>query len=250
MRSCPCPGLRGIEIRSGLGLILLDRFSRCRVSPVDLEDRDTLVRPQHVEGRAGAIDHEGNGDHKKDHDHREGSQDGREDTPADDRCTFRRSLLEGARDCRLTRSSRVTHRVIVSHARRGARAPRATPSALSVFAEIASPVEQGAASLCFMNEFDSGTPFEDFLRSVLGDEAAAEAARALQAQGFRSRESSRRVFRSCAYARRDGSVPVPHEHDGRPRQLAPGGGRREAGRVRERRPLPPRPPRPKPHVRR
>ena len=35
-----------------------------------------------------------------------------------------------------------------------------------------------------MNEFDSGTPFEDFLRSILGEEAAAEAARALQAQGF------------------------------------------------------------------
>lgn len=35
-----------------------------------------------------------------------------------------------------------------------------------------------------MNENESGTPFEDFLRSVLGDEAAAEAARALQAQGF------------------------------------------------------------------
>ena len=35
-----------------------------------------------------------------------------------------------------------------------------------------------------MNENDSGTPFEDFLRSILGDEAAAEAARALEAQGF------------------------------------------------------------------
>lgn len=35
-----------------------------------------------------------------------------------------------------------------------------------------------------MNEFDPGTPFEDFLRSILGEEAAAEAARALQAQGF------------------------------------------------------------------
>ena len=35
-----------------------------------------------------------------------------------------------------------------------------------------------------MNENESGTPFEDFLRSVLGDEAAAEAARALEAQGF------------------------------------------------------------------
>ena len=28
-----------------------------------------------------------------------------------------------------------------------------------------------------MNENESGTPFEDFLRSILGDEAAAEAAR-------------------------------------------------------------------------
>ena len=91
----PLPGLRGIEIRSGLGFILLNGFPRRWVSPVDLEDRDTLVRPQHVERRAGAIDHEGNGDHKEDHDHREGSQDGCEDTPADDRCTFRRSLLEG-----------------------------------------------------------------------------------------------------------------------------------------------------------
>jgi len=35
-----------------------------------------------------------------------------------------------------------------------------------------------------MNENESGTPFEDFLRSLLGDEAAAEAARALEAQGF------------------------------------------------------------------
>ena len=35
-----------------------------------------------------------------------------------------------------------------------------------------------------MNENESGTPFEDFLRSILGDEAAAEAARALEAQGF------------------------------------------------------------------
>ena len=35
-----------------------------------------------------------------------------------------------------------------------------------------------------MNENDSGTPFEDFLRSVLCAEASAEAARALQAQGF------------------------------------------------------------------
>ena len=33
-----------------------------------------------------------------------------------------------------------------------------------------------------MNENESGTPFEDFLRSILGDEAAAEAARALEAQ--------------------------------------------------------------------
>ena len=35
-----------------------------------------------------------------------------------------------------------------------------------------------------MNDNESGTPFEDFLRSILGDEAAAEAARALEAQGF------------------------------------------------------------------
>ena len=35
-----------------------------------------------------------------------------------------------------------------------------------------------------MNDNESGTPFEDFLRSLLGDEAAAEAARALEAQGF------------------------------------------------------------------
>lgn len=35
-----------------------------------------------------------------------------------------------------------------------------------------------------MNENESGTPFEDFLRSILGDEAAAEATRALEAQGF------------------------------------------------------------------
>ena len=35
-----------------------------------------------------------------------------------------------------------------------------------------------------MNENESDTPFEDFLRSILGDEAAAEAVRALEAQGF------------------------------------------------------------------
>lgn len=35
-----------------------------------------------------------------------------------------------------------------------------------------------------MSENESGTPFEDFLRSILGEEAAAEAARALEAQGF------------------------------------------------------------------
>ena len=34
-----------------------------------------------------------------------------------------------------------------------------------------------------MNDNESGTPFEDFLRSLLGDEAAAEAARPIEAQG-------------------------------------------------------------------
>ena len=75
-----------------------------------------------------------------------------------------------------------------------------------------------------MNDNESGTPFEDFLRSILGDEAAAEAARALEAQGFDPANLPPEFSDPARMKAASGTVSVPDDHDGWPGELAGRGG--------------------------
>ena len=146
----PLPRLRGRLVRGGLRLVLLDRFPRCGVGSLDLKHGNSVVGSQHIEGRTGAVNHEGNGDPEEDHHHGERGEDRRDDPPADDGDTPGGVvLLQGHQLDILRGHLRIVHRVIVSHPLPlRTRAARHPFSSQRFYRRLSAPANNGRLVCC------------------------------------------------------------------------------------------------------